>query len=323
MNSSRYGRLREVCIIALTILTFTEAASAIEPYVAVTAVVEHVRLDAVRDGVRDRLTAAGLIVGQSLRFEYHTADANPARVAEIADEIAAAEPDVIVAISTPSATAAVAATNEIPIVFAAVEDSAVTGLLTEQHTNVTGLSHGMPLVEHFELVREIIPEAQVIGVLHGPVSEGSDNMLDELNTTALQYGFEIVAMPVHDENELVNAVQGMIGSTDAILLLGEDDTAAAALDKVIRMAGKAELPVFATNADLVAGGAVASVTLDFYDLGWQAGEMVWRILEGELPTGIDSHRAKASNLIVNPSAAETMGIGLPPSVIARAGIIIR
>jgi putative ABC transport system substrate-binding protein len=228
-----------------------------------------------------------------------------------------------VAISTPSATAAVAATNEIPIVFAAVEDSAVTGLLTERHTNVTGLSHGMPLIEHLELVKEIIPEAKIIGVLYGPVSESADNVLHGLNAIAPQYGFEIVAMPVHDENELVNAVQGMIGSTDAVLLLGENDAAATALDKVIRIAGKAELPVFATNADLVAGGAVASVTLDFYDLGWQAGEMVLRILQGESPTGIESHRAKASNLIVNPSAAETMGIGLPPSVIARAGIIIR
>ena len=323
MNSSRYGGLHKVWVIALTMLAFTEAVSAVEPYVAVTAIVEHVRLDAVRDGVRDRLTAAGLIVGQSLRFEYHTADADPGRVADIASEVAATKPDVIVAISTPSATAAAAATNEIPIVFVAVEHPVVTGLLTEEHANVTGLSHGMPLVEHLALVREILPEAQIIGVLHGPVNERSDSLLHELNVTAPQHGFDIVATPIHDENELVNAVRSMIGSVDAVLLLGEDDAAAAALDKVIKIARKAELPVFSTNADLVAGGAVASVTLDFYDLGWQAGEMVWRILEGELPTEIKSYRAKASNLIVNPVAAETMGIALPPSVIARAGTIIR
>jgi putative ABC transport system substrate-binding protein len=304
-------------------LAVTGAASAAEPYVAVTAIVEHASLDAVRDGVRDRLAEAGLSAGHNLRFEYHTAGADPARAAEIARAVVATSPDVIVAISTPSAAAAAAATNDIPIVFAAVEDPLVAGLAAAAHSNVTGLSHGMPLVEHLELIREILPQARRIGVPYGSAGKRAADALRDLTAAAPEHGFEIVATPVRDENEIASAMRGLVGAVDAVLLLGGDDAAAAALDAVVEIAGEAALPVFATDPDMVAGGAVASVALDFYDLGRQAGELVLRILDGESPARIPVRRARATGLIVNPAAAAIMGVGLPPSVITRASTIIQ
>lgn len=326
MDRTRHGRRYGVWSMALAMLAMglsAMAASAAEPYVAVTAIVEHTNLDAVRDGVRDRLAEAGLSAGQNLRFEYYTAGADPARAAEIAREVAATGPDVIVAISTPSAAAAGAATNVIPIVFAAVEDPLVAGLFAEARANVTGLSHGMPLVEHLALIREILPQARKIGVPYGSAGRRAAGALRELTAAAPEYGFEIVAAPVGDASEIASATRGMVGAVDAVLLLGGDDVAADALDAVVKIAGEGALPVFATDPDMVAGGAVASVALDFYDLGRQAGELVLRILDGESPARIPVRRARASGLFVNPESAARMGIGLPPSVITRASAIIQ
>ncbi|MCZ6605177.1 MAG: ABC transporter substrate-binding protein [Alphaproteobacteria bacterium] len=310
-------------MLALGIMAKAGPAAAADPYVAVTAIVEHMNLDAVRDGVRDRLAEAGLSAGQNLRFEYYSAGADPARAAEIARAVVASGPDVIVAISTPSAAAAGAATNVIPIVFAAVEDPLVAGLVAKSRANVTGLSHGMPLVEHLALIREILPLARKIGVTYGSANKRAASALRELTAAAPEYGFEIVAAPVGDENEIASAMRGMVGAVDAVLLLDDDDVAAAALDAVVDIAGQAALPVFATDPDMVAGGAVASVVLNYYDLGRQAGELVLRILDGEPPARIPVRRARATGLIVNPESAARMGIGLPASIIARANSIIQ
>ncbi|MBP0573861.1 hypothetical protein J8J27_24485, partial [Mycobacterium tuberculosis] len=87
--------------------------------VAVTAIVEHPALDAVRDGVKDALEAAGYKVGGNLVFSYKSAQGNPATAAQIARQFAGEAPNVIVPISTPSAQAVAAATRDIPVVFSA------------------------------------------------------------------------------------------------------------------------------------------------------------------------------------------------------------
>ena len=79
MDRTRHTRRHGVWSMALAMLAVAGPVSAAEPYVAVTAIVEHTNLDAVRDGVRDRLAEAGLNAGQNLRFEYHSAGADPLR----------------------------------------------------------------------------------------------------------------------------------------------------------------------------------------------------------------------------------------------------
>ena len=123
-------------------LAAVHAADAKTPFVAVTAIVEHPALDAVREGVRDELKARGFEEGKGLRFEYRSAQGNPAIAAQIARQFAGSEPDVIVAISTPSAQTAVSATKAVPVVFSAVSDPISARLVAgvgASGTNVTGV----------------------------------------------------------------------------------------------------------------------------------------------------------------------------------------
>ena len=122
--------------------------------VAVTAIVEHPSLDAVRDGIRDRLVELGYVEGETLDFVYESAQGSPAIAAQVARQFVGDAPDVIVPISTPSAQAVVAATAEIPVVFTAVTDPLAAGLVADLDAsggNVTGLSDMIPIAEHLAL----------------------------------------------------------------------------------------------------------------------------------------------------------------------------
>ena len=121
---------------------------AVEKSVAVTAIVEHKALDAVRDGVRDELKSAGFEAGKNLKYEYQSAQGNTGTAAQIARKYVGERPDVIVAIATPSAQAVVAASKDIPIVYSAVADPGAAKLvkgLEASGTNVTGVSDLSPL----------------------------------------------------------------------------------------------------------------------------------------------------------------------------------
>lgn len=119
---------------ALAALTLTAAAwapaQAQEKSVAVTAIVEHPALDAVRDGVKDALKAAGFEEGKNLKWQYQSAQGNTGTAAQIARKFIGDKPDAIVAIATPSAQAVVAATKTVPVVFSAVTDPVAAKLVT-------------------------------------------------------------------------------------------------------------------------------------------------------------------------------------------------
>src|SRR5690606_7786261 len=105
------------------------------------------------------LEGAGYVQGETLTFQYESAQGNPATAAQIAQRFAGERPDVIVAIATPSAQAAVGATTDIPIVFTAVTDPLGAGIVTDLNQpggNVTGLSDMSPLTDHLDLIREIL-----------------------------------------------------------------------------------------------------------------------------------------------------------------------
>src|SRR5690554_3430675 len=116
--------------------------------VAVTSIVEHPALDAVRDGVKEALADAGYTEEKGMKWQYQTAQGNTAIAAQIARKFIGDRPDVIVAIATPTAQAVVAATKEIPVVYSAVTDPVAAQLVSTMEptgSNVTGVSDRLSL----------------------------------------------------------------------------------------------------------------------------------------------------------------------------------
>ena len=293
-------------------------------YVATTAIVEHPALDAVRDGIKKSLNDNGYS-GDNLKFTYESAQGKPDIAAQIARKMVGDNPDIIVAIATPSAQAAVTASSSIPVVFSAVTDPLAAKLvptLEKPGSNVTGLSDMANLKEHLELVKSFIPNVKTLGIPYNPGEANSVSMLASMKVEAGKMGITIVEAAAPKSSDVMIATKQLVGKVDAIYC-PIDNTIISAVESVVKVGIDARIPVFAGDTDTVARGAVAAVGYDYFDLGRQTGDIVVRILKGEKPGNIDVKMAKGTNLYVNPKMAAMMGVQIPQEVLARATKIIK
>ena len=307
----------------ISTLMISSALQAKPIYVATTAIVEHPALDAVRDGIKQTLNDNGYS-GDNLKFTYESAQGKPEIAAQIARKMVGDNPDIIVAIATPSAQATVATNSSIPVVFSAVTDPVAAKLvptLEKPGGNVTGLSDMANVKEHLELIKEFVPNLKAVGIPYNPGETNAVSMLAAIKVEAEKMGIKIVESAAPKSSDVMIAAKQLVGKVDAIYC-PIDNTIISAVESVVKVGIDAQIPVFAGDTDTVARGAVAAVGYDYFDLGRQTGDIVVRILKGEKPGSIDDKMAKGTNLFVNPKMAKKMGIKIPEAVLSRATKII-
>lgn len=318
----KLSSILKTTVLASLLLSCTLQAKQV--YIATTAIVEHPALDAVRDGIKERIIEAGYS-GDNLKFTYESAQGKPDIAGQIARKMVGENPDIIVAIATPSAQAAVTASNSIPVVFSAVTDPLAAKLvrtLKKPGGNVTGLSDMANVKEHLALIKEFIPNLKAVGIPYNPGETNSVSMLASIKIEAKKMGIKIVEAAAPKSSDVMIAAKQLVGKVDAIYC-PIDNTIISAVESVVRVGIDAQIPVFAGDTDTVSRGAVAAVGYDYFDLGRQTGDIVVRILKGEKPGSIDVKMAKGTNLFVNPKMAARMGIKIPKAVLSRATKIIK
>lgn len=316
--------MRSILLAVAATLALTLPAKAADVTVAVTAIVEHPALDAVRKGVQDTLAAAGYKEGENLKFLFESAQGNPATAAQIARQFAGEDPSVIVPISTPSAQAVVSATRDIPVVFTAVSDPLGAQLVKNMDKpggNVTGLSDMSPVAEHIALIKEILPNVKSIGYLYNSGEANSVSLLAVLKTEAEKAGLKVVESAATKSAEVQGAARALVGRAD-VIYVPTDNTIISALEGAVAVAEEAKLPLFTADTDSVNRGSIAALGFNYYDVGKQTGDIVVRILKGENPGDIAVKVAAGSDLVVNKKAAEKMGVTLPESVLKRANRVV-
>ncbi|WP_313197660.1 ABC transporter substrate-binding protein [Rhizobium sp.] len=288
--------------------------------VAVTAIVEHPALDAVRDGVKEALADAGYKDGENLKFIYESAQGNPGTAAQIARQFVGEEPSVIVPISTPSAQAVVSATRDIPVVFTAVSDPVGAQLVKDMAKpgrNVTGLSDMSPVAEHIKLIKEISPNAKSIGFLYNTAETNSVSILAALKEEAAKNGMTVVESVATKSAEVQGAARGLVGRAD-VFYIPTDNTIVSAFEAAVGVAEEAKIPLYAADTGSVDRGAVAALGFNYFDVGKQTGAIVARILKGEAPGDIAVTVAAGTDLVINKGAATRMGVTLPEAIVSRA-----
>ncbi|MDT3378857.1 ABC transporter substrate-binding protein [Labrys neptuniae] len=296
------------------------AAAADKPVVAITAIVEHPSLNAIREGVKAGLKDKGYAEGEAITVLYESAQGNPATAAQIAQKFVGEAPAVIVPITTPSSQAVAAATKDIPVVFAAVTDPLGAQLikaLDKPGGNITGVSDFPPAAGQLDLIKEVLPKAKVVGVVYNSGEVNSLSVIEALRKLAGERGFEILPSPATKSSDVGSAAQNLVGKADAIYI-PNDNLVVSALESVLQVGFDSRLPVFASDPDSVGRGAVAALGLDQFEIGRQAGHVAARILKGEKPGDIPVENSKGVSLVVNSKAAEKMGAPLPQAVLARA-----
>lgn len=308
---------------AATALICGQAAAA-QKKVMISTIVEVPQLVETKEGVLKGLAESGFEDGRNIKVEYQTANGNASTQQQIAKKFVGDGADLIIAITTPTAQAMASVTSSVPIVFATVTDPVKAKLIPQFKApggNITGVSDAPPLAAQLNLFREIAPNLKKLGFIYNPGLDSSIATLERLREEGAKVGLTVVEAAAPTTNEVIPATKKLVGNVDAIYV-PNDTTVVAALETVVKVGQETKTPVFTGETRGVDRGAIASVGLDYIEVGRMAGHMAGVILEGAKAGDVDAVIAyqKMPNfvVVVNKSAAAAMGVTLPEAVLKRA-----
>lgn len=283
----------------------------------------HGSLDNCREGFLAGLAEEGFEEGKNLTITYVNAQADPGTAALTADNFVSKKVDMICAIATPSAMAAFNSTmnTDIPVIYTAVSDPEEAGLAKHDGLptgNATGTCDALAVEEQLAMIRQILPEAKKIGIIYTTSEANSISSIEKYQTYAGEYGFEIVTAGVTAISEVALAAADMASKVDCITNL-TDNTVVSALQTVLEQANARKIPVFGSEVEQVKAGCVASMGLEYFELGKQTGRIAAKLLRGEIKAGEKPFETiDQPSLYVNTAAAEKIGLTLEQAFVDGA-----
>lgn len=308
--------LAAVLAMAMAVGMMTGCGSKQEYSVGISQFAVHGSLDNCREGFLAGLAEEGIVEGENLKVEYVNAQADAGTAAMTANNFVSKKVDMICAIATPTAMSAYNATmnTDIPVIYTAVSDPVEAGLANADGSpvgNVTGTSDALAVDAQLQMIRTILPDATKIGIIYTTSEANSISTVAEYKEKAADYGFEIVDTGVTAMSEVALAAADIVGKVDCITNL-TDNTVVSALQTVLEEANKKNIPVFGSEVEQVKAGCVASMGLEYFELGKQTGKMAAKVLKGEAKASEMNYEVISEpSLYVNFAAAEKIGLELP------------
>jgi putative ABC transport system substrate-binding protein len=292
--------------------TFSKAPKDIR--IGATQIVEHPALDASRKGFETALKDKGF--GEA-KIEFRNAQGDFSTAQLIAQSFVDDKKDLIFTISTPSSQAALNATKDIPIVITAVTDPVKSGLTSK---NLTGTSDPMPIADQVALIKEALPAVKTVGLIYNTSEANSAASIAEIKRELEKAGLKYEEAGVTSVNDIVPALTALLGKTDA-LYLTTDNLISSAATLVVELSTKANKPVVAAEESHMQFGALMTKTIDFYQIGYRAGEMAAEILQGKAVSDIPIEPPKENRVMVNRKMAAKFKVDLNNPVFKTAEIV--
>lgn len=281
------------------------------PVIGISQYGQHGSLDNCREGFLQGLAEAGLVEGEDFTIDYQNASFDDNLAIQIAQAFSAEDAALMVAIATPSATACYAAAEDkdIPVIFSAITDPVGAKL---DSGNITGTSDVLPVEGQLQLIRQLQPDADTIGIIYTTSESNSIYSVGVYEELAADYGFTIEAIGVTAQNEVTQAVDTLIAKGVDCFSNLTDNNVVGVLGSILEKTNEAGIPVYGSEIEQVKLGCVAGAGLDYIQLGIQTGMMAAKVLTGEatcadLPYEIIENYA----LYVNSTALAAMNIDLP------------
>ncbi|MBP9538775.1 MAG: ABC transporter substrate-binding protein [Leptotrichiaceae bacterium] len=283
--------------------------------IGVSQIVEHPALDDAKKGFEDAIKKSGLKV----EFDDKNANKDMSAQTMIMQQFKNDKKDLVFAISTPTAQAAMAQIDPAtPIVFASVSDPAGAGLVGK--SNITGTSGAPEIESNLKLIKEAFPNAKKIGVLYNTSEQNSVVQVKMLKELAPKYGFEVIAESSTNANEMVSALAKISKEIDVFYAI-QDSTLVTYFKNLSEKMNEQKIPIIGSNEVYTnLGGLISQGTTD-YQIGYRAGEMAVEILKnGKKPSDIKIESVQMPTISINKANMELLGIKLPESVLSKAKI---
>lgn len=284
---------------------------------------EHGSLDNCREGFLAGLEDAGYKEGENLEVLFENAQADGGTASQIATNFVSNKVDLICAIATPMAQSAFGAAKDtnIPVIFTAVTDPIAAELAKADGTpngNTTGTSDKLPVQKQLEMIRAILPDAKSIGIIYCTSEVNSVSAIEEYKAAAGDYGFEIIESGIATTADIPLAADNILEKVDCINNL-TDNTVVSSLPVILEKAAAKKIPVFGSEVEQVKIGCLATVGLDYFDLGKQTGAMAAQVLKGEKKASeINFQIIEEASFYGNNVVAANLGITLPQELVSSA-----
>ncbi len=280
--------------------------------VGISQLVQHVALDAATKGFKEALTAK---LGDNVTFIEKNAQNDSNTAASIANGFVAEKVDLIMANATPALQAAAAATADIPILGTSITEYGVALDIKDFKGtvggNVSGTSDLAPLDEQAAMVKALFPEAKKVGLLYCSAEANSLYQVNTIKAMLEGLGFECRLFPFADSNDLA-AVTTTTAAYSDVVYVPTDNTVASNTGIIDGICRPAKKPVIAGEQGICEGCGVATLSIDYYDLGYATGEMAYKVLTGESDIStMPVEYAPKFTKMYNPAICEALGITPP------------
>lgn len=283
--------------------------------VGIVQLMQHVALDQATQGFQDALKEK---LGDKVTFDVQLASGEPTNCTTIVTKFVNDDVDLIMGNATPAVIAAKEATATIPIVGTSVtdyvaEEAAIVASNEAPGGNVTGYSDLSDIAAHVDLTKKLCPDAKTVAIIYcsaEPNSVIQGNQAKELYEAA---GFATVTLTASDITTISSVVTSACDQAD-VIYIPTDNLFAENMESVKNIAEPAKIPVICGEGGMVQSGGTASVAIDYYTLGYRAGEMAYEIMvNGADPatTPIGFMSADDMELVINEENVAAIGLTIP------------
>lgn len=285
--------------------------------VGICQLVQHDALDAATQGFKDALTEK---LGDAVTFDEQNAQGDTNTCSTIINSFTSENVDLILANATPALQAAVAGTNEIPILGTSVTEYGVALEIDDFDGtvggNVSGTSDLAPLDEQAAMLHELYPDVKNVGLLYCSSEANSQYQVDTVKAALEDLGYTCEYYAFSDSNDL-SAVTTTAASESDVIYVPTDNTVASNTEIINNICLPAEVPVIAGEEGICAGCGVATLSISYYDLGVATGEMAAKILTGEADISeMPIEYAPQFTKKYNPTNCEALGLTIPDDYVA-------
>ena len=276
--------------------------------VGVVQLVQHEALDAATKGFTDALKEA---LGDKVNVVVKNASGDSNTCGTIVNGFLADNVDLIMANATPALQAAASATSTVPILGTSVTDYA-TALEIANWTgtvggNISGTSDLAPLDQQVAMLQELFPNAKKVGMLFCSSEPNSKYQVDEVTKLLSNAGITCTEFAFTDSNDVSSVTQKACDASD-VLFIPTDNTAASNTEAIANILVPAGVPAICGEEGICKGCGVATLSINYYDLGVTTGKMAAKILTGEANISEMPIEFTEATPKYNPTMCETLGI---------------
>lgn len=285
--------------------------------VGICQLVQHPALDAATQGFKDSLTEK---LGERVVFDEQNAAGDSATCATIVNQFVSSKYDLIMGNATPAVQAAASATNTIPVLGTSVTDYA-TALDIDDWTGVTGMnvsgtSDLAPLDKQAEMIKELFPDAKNIGILYCSAEPNSKYQSSVIQGYLTEMGYTCTEFTFADSNDVASVTQNACSNSD-VIFIPTDNTAASCTEAINNVAEPAGIPIISGEEGICRGCGVATLSIDYYDLGYATGEMAYEVLvNGADVSTMEVQYSPNITYKYMADRAEKLGVAIPDSYTA-------